>query len=79
MRVEAEALSADGDDKLRQQLLAEGATPEEAARIIENFRLLWDSYETLSEEQKEMLEQSRLDQQNFFNPNPANDADAARH
>lgn len=68
VRVEAEESSSDNDEQLRKQLLAEGATDVEAARIIENFRLLWDSYETLTEEQKELLERSRLDQKNFFSP-----------
>lgn len=68
VRVEAEESSSDSDEQLRKQLLTEGATEEEAARILENFRLLWDSYETLTEEQKELLEGSRLNQKNFFNP-----------
>jgi predicted DNA-binding antitoxin AbrB/MazE fold protein len=67
VRVEAEALPADDDEQLRQQLLADGATPDEAARILDNFRLLWESYETLTEEQKDLLKQSRLDQEQFFN------------
>lgn len=68
VRVEAEESSSDSDEQLRKQLLTEGATEEEAARILENFRLLWDSYETLTEEQKELLAGSRLNQKNFFNP-----------
>lgn len=67
VRIEAEETS-DSDDQLRKQLLAEGATEEEAAGILENFRLLWESYETLTEQQKELLERSRLDQKNFFSP-----------
>ena len=68
--VEAEASPADADEQLRQQLLADGATPDEAARILDNFRLLWESYETLTEEQKDLLKQSRLDQKHFFNRPP---------
>lgn len=70
VRVEAEDPPPDSDEQLSQQLLAEGASPEEVARILSNFRLLWDSYETLTEEQKELLERSRLDQENFFNHQP---------
>lgn len=66
VRLEAEASPADADEHIRRQLLADGATPDEAARILDNFRLLWNSYDTLTEEQKEFLEQSRLDQENFF-------------
>jgi predicted DNA-binding antitoxin AbrB/MazE fold protein len=68
VRVEAEESSSNSDEQLRKQLLAEGATEEECARILENFRLVWDSYETLTEQQKDLLERSRLDQNNFFNP-----------
>lgn len=67
MRVEAEETSSDSEEQLRKQLIAEGASQEDVARIIENFRLLWDSYETLTEEQKEILDRSRMDQKNFFN------------
>lgn len=67
VRVEAEETSCDSDEQLRKQLITEGASQEDASRIIENFRLLWDSYETLTEEQKEILDRSRIDQKNFFN------------
>lgn len=67
VRVEAEETSSDSEEQLRKQLIAEGASQEDVARIIENFRLLWDSYETLTEEQKEILDRSRMDQKNFFN------------
>jgi predicted DNA-binding antitoxin AbrB/MazE fold protein len=66
VRVETEETSCDSDEQLRKQLIAEGASQQDAARIIENFRLLWDSYETLSQEQKEILDRSRLDQKNLF-------------
>ena len=66
VRVEAEETSRDSDEHLRKQLIAEGTSQEDAARIIENFRLLWDSYETLTQEQKEILDRSRIDQKNFF-------------
>jgi predicted DNA-binding antitoxin AbrB/MazE fold protein len=67
VRVEAEVSPADADEQIRQQLLVDGAAPEEAAGILDNFRLLWYSYDTLTEEQKESLEESRLDQEHFFN------------
>lgn len=68
VRIEAEEHSCESDEQLRKQLRAEGATDEEAAGILENFRLLWESYETLTERQKELLERSRLDQKNFSSP-----------
>ena len=67
VRVEAYASPVDTDEQIRQRLLDDGAAPHEAASILDNFRLLWSSYDTLSEEQKELLENSRLDQENFLN------------
>ena len=40
VRVEAETTSLDTDREIYQQILAEGATPAEAAKIMDNFRLL---------------------------------------
>jgi len=71
VRIEAEISPADTDEQIRQRLLADGASPEEAEKILDNFRLLWSSYDTLSEEQKEALEQSHLDQENFFDRQPS--------
>ena len=67
VRVEADHPPLDTDEQIRQRLLDDGAAPNEAAGILDNFHLLWSSYDTLSEEQKELLENSRLDQKNFFN------------
>ena len=54
-----------------QQLLAEGATPDEAKRIVDNFRLAWDVYDSLTAEQKTGLDDCRIDQVNFFDrPSP---------
>ncbi|HLG16734.1 MAG TPA: antitoxin family protein [Blastocatellia bacterium] len=66
VRVEPEASSAGADEEVLQQLLADGAGPDDATRILDNFRLLWNSYDTLTDEQKQSLEQSRLDQEHFF-------------
>jgi len=67
VRVEAYASPVEADEQIRQRLLDDGAAPDDAVRILDNFRLLWSSYDTLSEEQKELLANSRLDQENFFN------------
>jgi predicted DNA-binding antitoxin AbrB/MazE fold protein len=73
VRVEAEDPKAGLVADLRKQLLTDGATPEEATRIIDNFRLLWDSYDTLTNEQKKQLEEARFDHVNCFNRQPAPD------
>lgn len=67
VRVEPAETACDSDEQLRKQMIAAGASQEDVARIIENFRLLWDSYETLTEGQKEILDRSRMDQKNLFN------------
>lgn len=68
VRVEAESSTDELAERTYQQLLAEGATPEKAREIVDNFRLAWDSYSSLSEEQKRDLEDCRIDQSNFFDP-----------
>lgn len=64
--VEAEVQSSDSIEQIRQQLLANGANFEEVERILTNLKLLWSSYDSLTEEQKMSLEKTRLDQENFF-------------
>ena len=66
VRVETTPISGDTDELIRRTLLADGVKPAEVERILENLRLLWSSYEGLTDAQKEILEQARLDQQNFF-------------
>jgi predicted DNA-binding antitoxin AbrB/MazE fold protein len=66
VRVEAEYPKADREADLRELLLSKGATPEEAEKILANLRLLWESYDTLTPEQKKVLEESRFDQVHFF-------------
>jgi len=68
--IAAPAPSAQTDEAFLQQLIADGATPDEAEKILANFRLLWESYDTLTEEQKASLEQARLDQEHFFAHQP---------
>jgi predicted DNA-binding antitoxin AbrB/MazE fold protein len=65
-RVEIEPTAAEVEEMIRQQALAEGADPAETGRILENLRLLWRSYDTLTEEQKALVESARLDQEHFF-------------
>jgi predicted DNA-binding antitoxin AbrB/MazE fold protein len=52
--------------QLRQQLIADGKSPDEADKVLENLRQLWRSYDSLTEDQKKKLEQSRFDQEYFF-------------
>jgi predicted DNA-binding antitoxin AbrB/MazE fold protein len=66
VRVEVEPTAAEVEEMIRQQALAEGADPAETERILENLRLLWRSYDTLTEEQKAIVESARLDQEHFF-------------
>jgi predicted DNA-binding antitoxin AbrB/MazE fold protein len=66
VRVETGNPQADLRADISKQLLADGATPEEATRILDNLSLLWDSYNSLTEQQKESLEGTRLDQVKFF-------------
>jgi predicted DNA-binding antitoxin AbrB/MazE fold protein len=64
--IEAEVVQTDIEKQIREQLLAEGTNPKEVEKIIDNFRLLWSSYDTLTGEQKESLEQARLDKRILF-------------
>src|ERR1022692_4269729 len=66
VRVEAKPSTDELAERTYQQLVGEGATPEAAKRIVDNFRLAWDSYESLTEEQKNALDDCRIDQINFF-------------
>jgi predicted DNA-binding antitoxin AbrB/MazE fold protein len=71
VRVEAEPTTADLAERTYQQLLSEGATADEARSIVDNFRLAWDVYDSLTEEQQKGLDDCRIDQVNFFNrPSP---------
>ena len=67
VRIATEEWQGNTDDLVREHLLSTGATPAEVERILENFRLLWDSYDSLTERQQVELDESRLDQEHFFN------------
>jgi predicted DNA-binding antitoxin AbrB/MazE fold protein len=69
--IETDTFPIEKEAQLREQLIADGASPEDADKILENFRRLWSSYDTLTEDQKKALEQSRLDQENFFEHRPS--------
>jgi hypothetical protein len=66
-----ETIEAITEDQLREQLIADEASLEDADKILDNFRLLWNSYDTLTEGQKKALEQMRLDEENFFERRPS--------
>ena len=57
---------ADTDDQVREYLLSAGTTPAEIERILDNLRLLWGSYDSLTERQRVEFDESRLDQEHFF-------------
>ncbi|MEP7338908.1 MAG: antitoxin family protein [Acidobacteriota bacterium] len=56
----------DLEEKIKQELLAAGSTPDKIEKILANFRLLWESYSTLTPEQKQALEEARFNQANFI-------------
>jgi len=64
--IEAYTDSVEMESQLRQRLIDDGKSPEEADNVLENLRKLWKSYDSLTEDQKKKLEQSRLDQEYFF-------------
>src|SRR5436309_7584993 len=60
LRIEMEAAPTDPEEWIRRQLLSGGADPAQIERIIENLRLLWNSYDTLTGDQQAALDQARL-------------------
>lgn len=70
VRIEAEASTTVSVEELRRRLISAGTDPLEAERILDNLRLLWDSYDSLTEDQQAALDQSRLDQEHFFDHQP---------
>jgi len=56
VRLKVELTAAEVEEMIRQQALAEGADPAEIERILDNMRLLWRSYDTLTDEQKTALD-----------------------
>jgi predicted DNA-binding antitoxin AbrB/MazE fold protein len=70
VQIQANPTAISLEAQIRQQLLANGSSPTEADRILDNLRLLWSSYDTLTAEQKNELENARLDQKHFFDHQP---------
>jgi predicted DNA-binding antitoxin AbrB/MazE fold protein len=66
VRIEMGTAATDPEDRIREQLLAGGADPAEVERILDNLRLLWNSYNTLTGGQQTALDQARLDQEHLF-------------
>jgi len=66
VRIAPGAWPADTDDQVREYLLSAGTTPAEIERILDNLRLLWGSYDSLTERQQVEFDESRLDQEHFF-------------
>jgi predicted DNA-binding antitoxin AbrB/MazE fold protein len=56
----------DLEEKIKQEMLDEGHSLDQIEKIFANFRLLWESYSTLTPEQKQGLEEARFNQANFI-------------
>ena len=70
---------AQTDEAFLQQLLADGASPDEAEKILANFRLLWDSYDTLTAEQKPLSKKRGWIRNISLPVNPRHRYDANAH
>lgn len=70
VRVEAAPEATPLEEELRQLLLANGATPERAEAILDNLRLVWGLYDSLTPEQQAIYDQS-LRRQEAFSSSPA--------
>lgn len=55
------------DERIRQELSAEGSSPVEIEKALRTLRQLRQCFEGLTEEQLRMLDQARLAQVSFFN------------
>src|SRR5262249_46504034 len=67
VRIAAGGWAVKNEDMVRGDFFSTGTTPAEIERILDNFRLLWGSYDSLTEQQQVELNESRLDQEHFFN------------
>jgi predicted DNA-binding antitoxin AbrB/MazE fold protein len=70
VRVAAGGWPANTDDLVREYLLSAGTPTAEVERILDNLRLLWGSYDSLTERQQLEFDESRLDQEHFFDHHP---------
>jgi predicted DNA-binding antitoxin AbrB/MazE fold protein len=68
VRLPAEASTTVSVEELRRRLISAGTDPLEAERILDNLRLVWDSYDSLTEDQQAAMDQARLDQERFSLP-----------
>jgi predicted DNA-binding antitoxin AbrB/MazE fold protein len=57
---------ANTDDLVREYLLSAGTPRAEVEQILDNLRLLWGSYDSLTERQQVEFDESRLNQEQFF-------------
>lgn len=57
-RVEPEPEAVPLEEQLRQLLFANGATPERAEEILDNMRLVWGIYDSLTPEQQAIYDES---------------------
>ena len=66
VRIQAESSADNLEQMIRQRLAQEGTDSAETDRILDNLRLLWSVYDGLTDEQKAILGEARLDQVHFF-------------
>jgi predicted DNA-binding antitoxin AbrB/MazE fold protein len=61
---------ANTDDLVREYLLSAGTPTVEVEQILDNLHLLWGSYDSLTEQQQVEFDESRLNQEHFFDHHP---------
>ena len=53
-----------------REFLADGMPPEKAKEITDNLRLLWETWDSLTAEQRQIMEEARLHNTSFFHQTP---------
>lgn len=64
--VEIEPPAIDVEEFIRQRLQAEGTSLAQIENALDKLRPLWESYASLTDEQRSILEEARFDQEHFF-------------
>lgn len=57
-RVEPEAEAGPPEEQARQRLRADGVAPDEIERILDNLRLIWGLYDSLTPEQQAIYDEA---------------------
>jgi len=56
------------ETQLREQLIADWSSPENAGKILDNFRLLWSSYDTADERSEKGPRTDAIGSGKFLSP-----------